>query len=478
MSVYPIFLILILGKMRTTDITAEEECATGGVAPIAVNKTVSRTDTPILDTARMDPSKLIRDITYSDLVLLVNTLVDKKLSFVNETENVGSKNREEEIVQRVAETKKTYAECVSLKESIKKVTDTEQEVQVQLNRLQELSKSIRADFDKEQVVRVNKEEQEQKKLRERTLILKGLAESNNENMYDEINSLLLSGGCEIDIDSIENAYRVGAKLGNGQNNFRPRNVKIVLRRKETKRYLYDITSHVRENRYYKAIRFEPDLNSTEMLESRTVQQVASLARERNAFRQIKMRGSDILLDNVLYKPKDMNNLPKGISAESAAKRTYEWGQAFQGHNAPFSNFYKCKIDSMTNNGKSYSSAEQYFAILMAEDHGLTAIRKQIENTSNPYHIKAITNSIVKSNTWKDKAEGLLEKIVKTKFEQNPEIRELLLSSKGLLIEATKCPVWGCGLFLHETKAGNKPLNGYQNKMGKLLVRVRDSLKGK
>lgn len=433
---------------------------------------------PTQETVNGNPNSksLINMMNFEELETLVNKLVDIKLNKYREMEKKSQESRETEIKQSSETAKKSYADCVSLKETIKQVTDTEKQVQVQIVKLHEMSEAIRSEMKTEQTARTIKEELESKKLRERSLIIRGLTESKNENMYDEITDLLDSGKCELSIENVENAYRVGKKSENGQNNYRPRNVKLVLKVKQHKRYLYDITRALKGTRHYKNVRFEPDQNSAEMLQSRTVQQVANLARETNNFKQIRMRGCDILIDDTLYKPNDMDKLPGGLSPEKAAKREYDWGQAFQGHNSPFSNFYPCKINSLLNNGKTYSSAEKYFAILMAEDHGLTGITKQIERIDNPYYIKAITNSIVKSNTWKEKAEGLLEKIVTAKFSQNPEIRKLLVESKGKLIEATKCPNWGCGLFLHETKRGNVDLAGYQNKMGKLLVRVRTALK--
>lgn len=417
----------------------------------------------------------IGNINFNQLEAIIDKIVKSRIAELNINTDKKEEARSHEIKMNTVTAKKTYADCISLKESIIQVNNTEDKIKSQILKLEEMSRELRVEIKSEKSARNEKEEAESKKTRERTIIIKGLMESKKENMYDEISDMLYTGNGEITIDHVENAYRIGKKSENGQNNYRPRNIKMILKNKQHKRCVFDIMRALKETRYYKFVRFEPDLNSEEMLQNKTIQQIASLARERNTFRQIKMRGCDIILDDTLYREKDMGKLPDELSPTNAAGRVHRWGQAFQGHNSPFSNFYNCPIRSITKKDKTYTSAEQYFGVLMAEDHGLTTLKKQIESTDNPYYIKAITGTIVKSNAWKAKAEELLEKVVMAKFSQNPKLKKILTDSKGKLIEATKCPIWGCGLFLHETEKGNIDNKGYQNKMGKLLCRVRTAL---
>jgi len=69
--------------------------------------------------------------------------------------------------------------------------------------------------------------------------------------------------------------------------------------------------------------------------------------------------------------------------------------------------------------------------------------------------------------------------VKAKFEQNPKLKTKLLAYKGKEFrECTMCPNWGAGIYLENTRSGDKIGAGYRNKMGNILMKVRDELKAK
>ena len=67
--------------------------------------------------------------------------------------------------------------------------------------------------------------------------------------------------------------------------------------------------------------------------------------------------------------------------------------------------------------------------------------------------------------WDTYREEVMRKALKAKFEQNPELKQLLLSTQGRpLYEATTDPYWGQG----RTKKG-------KNRLGILLMELRDSM---
>lgn len=67
-------------------------------------------------------------------------------------------------------------------------------------------------------------------------------------------------------------------------------------------------------------------------------------------------------------------------------------------------------------------------------------------------------------------------IVLNKFTQNRELALKLISTGNLrLIEATRCPYWGAGLTLSSREWGKGYFPG-QNKLGALIMEVRDELR--
>ena len=67
--------------------------------------------------------------------------------------------------------------------------------------------------------------------------------------------------------------------------------------------------------------------------------------------------------------------------------------------------------------------------------------------------------------------------MKAKFEQNPHLKEKLMSYKGdEFRECTKCPFWGSGRYLEQASEGKIELPGYKNRMGGIIKKIRDSYK--
>jgi hypothetical protein len=63
-----------------------------------------------------------------------------------------------------------------------------------------------------------------------------------------------------------------------------------------------------------------------------------------------------------------------------------------------------------------------------------------------------------------------------KFTQNPDMKELILSTDLELIEATRDRVWGCGFHLSDDKIRNRSLYYGENLCGRLLMGVRNVIR--
>lgn len=235
--------------------------------------------------------------------------------------------------------------------------------------------------------------------------------------------------------------------------------------------MFGTSKNLKNTENFNKVRYTPDYSSEQMLQAKTVQQLHTLATETKGI-ESRMRGTSIQINGKTFKPSDFENIkPKELNPHNASTRKFNWGTAFQGHNAPLSNFYSCKIKEKNGN-EFYTSAEQYYCVMMAKEHGNANLASQMIKTSNPFHLKAMSGQITKSKTWLDKAERVLEDIVLAKFKQNPELQQDLNDCKGIFVECTKCPIWGCGRYLQEANLAEKPLSTHKNTMGMILKRVQ------
>ena len=67
----------------------------------------------------------------------------------------------------------------------------------------------------------------------------------------------------------------------------------------------------------------------------------------------------------------------------------------------------------------------------------------------------------------------MRKIIALKFDQNDQIRDKLLATKGFLYEATKDLDFGCGLTLGQAKDINQTGIKGKNMLGIVICEYRD-----
>ena len=81
-----------------------------------------------------------------------------------------------------------------------------------------------------------------------------------------------------------------------------------------------------------------------------------------------------------------------------------------------------------------------------------------------------------SDAWKSNKFDIMYVCLKTKFDQNAELKKLLLSTGDYeLVEATPERLWGCGPTLSSNLLRRHEWLS-ENKQGKILMTVREELK--
>jgi len=132
-------------------------------------------------------------------------------------------------------------------------------------------------------------------------------------------------------------------------------------------------------------------------------------------------------------------------------------------------------------GINYPTAEHWMMAEKARLFGDDEMLAEILVAPDPKTAKAWGRKVQNfdKDTWNENAEKIVFKGNVAKFEQNPDLKEHLLSTAGkILVEAApRDQIWGIGYGAKNEKALDPLQWRGRNKLGFVLTRVREKLKG-
>jgi ribA/ribD-fused uncharacterized protein len=149
----------------------------------------------------------------------------------------------------------------------------------------------------------------------------------------------------------------------------------------------------------------------------------------------------------------------------------------KGEHRHFSNMsnHPVKIDDV-----EYKTVEHYFQAMKAREFEDTEIYNKILKTKTAKAVKAVGHKVAnfKEAVWESKRDDIMEKGVRTKFVQHPSLRKQLVETGDKLIgEANPRDMyWGIGTSMTQVKSKSPSKWRGLNKMGKLLMKLRDEFK--
>ena len=133
----------------------------------------------------------------------------------------------------------------------------------------------------------------------------------------------------------------------------------------------------------------------------------------------------------------------------------------QGQYRELSNLFHCKVEY---DGETLDSSEHHYQGKKGDYHHTPEIANKIRQATDGKTARSIAKSEIHTNQeWHRYKRDLLYDIVLAKLECNPDIREMLMTTKEkYLLEGTPTWYWGEGF------------NGTgRNEMGKILMHIRD-----
>lgn len=147
---------------------------------------------------------------------------------------------------------------------------------------------------------------------------------------------------------------------------------------------------------------------------------------------------------------------------------------FWGRKDPFSNWHP---STFTFVGRKFNCSEQYMMYAKAFLFGDMEALERIMATRDPREQKAIGRQVkgYDDRVWKAQARDLMLPGLVGKFEQNPEIDDVLVGSAPMLIveAAPDDRLWGVGLAAEDSRILDKSQWLGSNWLGEVLMQARD-----
>ena len=175
-------------------------------------------------------------------------------------------------------------------------------------------------------------------------------------------------------------------------------------------------------------------------------------------------------------PPTFQQLETIIDIPNTCQRSNGRCTVFQGMHSYFSNLF---LVAFLVENVTYNSVEQYIQSAKAKMFGDDSALKAIMQESNPYRIKKLGSRIRNFNftEWKSQCKEIAFRALQAKFEQNPDLKGILLATGTSKIgEATLDEFWGIGIRLFDKRALDEDKWQRDGAMCELLDRLRNDLR--
>ena len=305
-------------------------------------------------------------------------------------------------------------------------------------------------------------EQLETKQRSHNMILEGLKETNGENLRAIISDMLEEMELSFTVEWVDTIYRMGPKRQGS--NRRP--VLLTFPLLSYKFELYRNAYKLKDMEKWKGIYLQDDLSPSDQIKKREARAIYSFAKSKGI--DIKMRGMNLIIDNVKYRPNDQ--LPHNLSIENAKTVDVQDGIAFQGPHAIYSNLHQCDF---VYEGRKHTSLEQALQFKRSQVGKQKHVGEKIMATDSSYEAMRLGNKIEETDEWNNDCVTYLVPIIKAKFDQNPALKAKLKAAKGHFYEATTHATFGCGLTLAQSNRICQANLTAGNQLGIEFEKLRD-----
>ena len=159
---------------------------------------------------------------------------------------------------------------------------------------------------------------------------------------------------------------------------------------------------------------------------------------------MKPKGRGLIYNGRFYPYHAISDLPQEIQLANTRTVVTDAYIAYHSDLAPFSNFYTCQLQV---DGQMFNSVEQALSYRKATFAGDLDKAARIKDSFKALDVKNIAKTI-SCKEWKQHDQKHLHELNVMKYEQDPDLLQLLMNSGDrLLLEAVSDPFWGVGGIL-------------------------------
>lgn len=210
---------------------------------------------------------------------------------------------------------------------------------------------------------------------------------------------------------------------------------------------------------------------------RVLQRIARVARMNpEYYGEVFIKDYKVYINEQGFGMGNIRDLPKELQPEHVYTPTSDDTVVFFTRYSPLSNHFRSPF---TLEDTSYSCVEQYLAQQKAILAGNEQLADRAMKSPDPADHKVILNSLKKDtqDQWRTRAEEIIPKAVRAKFNQNPYLASFLVETFPRAIgEASADRVWGIGLKLEDKDVlVESAWEKEGNLLGKTLAKVRQEL---
>ena len=187
----------------------------------------------------------------------------------------------------------------------------------------------------------------------------------------------------------------------------------------------------------------------------------------------------LFLNKQMYTIETLHRLPENFKLQKTSLQVENSTVFFYNRSSPLSNFFPAPVNI---DGVRYICSEQYYQCRKAETLGDEGAALKIMAADDPLTCKRLGDQATRTQEthkkWEAEKVKTMEKANLHKFQQNPHLKAVLLSTGDMLLaEASpKDTFWGIGVPIKDKrKADRKQWQG-QNHLGEVLMKVRGHLK--
>lgn len=179
------------------------------------------------------------------------------------------------------------------------------------------------------------------------------------------------------------------------------------------------------------------------------------------------------IEGVTYTSKNMKMIPGKFNKEFHKSNDEVF--AFFGKGCPLSNFHPSSFDV---NDTTYNCMEQYYQAQKMLVCGTRMAYEQIMMSENPYNMKAIAKKFKDTQEWNAKRIGVMLEGLRAKFSEGDILKFLTDTEDKVVAECNPHDgFWGNNLSINSIDKFNPDNWIGKNKLGELLMRVRDERRG-